>query len=192
MLRSRRVNHSLYTLSPKQMDMVTVGRCSMPPAPRTLTMRSTGRSSVWLTGLSVLASVSCRVKRTQDLPSRLKWCRSRASIEEVSAPVSSFIFTATPPGMISPFSIQPYTAGDPAAHAIPCRERQANSKVMVRNTSIFTPRQIRADKGPRGQEWGWKRLLSTDETRRQADERGARAARVRITASGHKGILLKR
>ncbi|MNR37901.1 hypothetical protein D3C85_1559620 [compost metagenome] len=89
------------------MDMVTVGRSSMPPAPRTVTLRSTGRSRVWRTSLSVLASVNARVKRTQGLPSRLKWCSSRASRDEVSAPVSSFILTATPLGMIRPFSIQP-------------------------------------------------------------------------------------
>ncbi|MNE82075.1 hypothetical protein D3C80_1787690 [compost metagenome] len=79
----------------------------MPPAPRTVTLRSTGRSRVWRTSLSVLASVSTRVKRTQGLPSRLKWCSSRASSDDVRAPVSSFILTATPPGMSTPFSIQP-------------------------------------------------------------------------------------
>ncbi|MOA06782.1 hypothetical protein D3C78_1264430 [compost metagenome] len=87
----------------------TTGRLSAPPAPRTLTLRSTLRSNGALTSRPLWLSLTSTVKRTHFSPFFWKCSRSLASIDEVSAPVSILIFTEMFSGWISPSSTQPNT-----------------------------------------------------------------------------------
>jgi hypothetical protein len=94
---------------PMHIFITTTGRCSAPPAPRTLTLRSTLRSKGMLAALPVSLSFTSTLKRTHFSPFLSKRSKSLASIDDVSAPVSSLIFTETFSGSSSPSSIQPNT-----------------------------------------------------------------------------------